>query len=505
MVFFWGGCWGAASIHASVNVPLGSAFYDDLDILEVKGLVPSSMLSTRPLSRREAARVIWEARERLRENQGKGSMGAIQAPLRRLESAFKGELSAGEDATYLKPVDTLYAKLLYAGDARPFFAGINNNGDASSKGYNFRGGFSLRGQLWDSVSFYLNPEYRLDKDASGVKLATGYLDLDLWGVELEAGRDSMWWGPGRRGDLILTNNAEPLDMIKLTTERPVPLPWIFSYLGILKPTVFLTHLEKNRDFPRANVLGMRLDFKPTGNFQFAFNRVFQFGGHGKPTPTASGWVKAFFAVDSYEHSRSVAAKGNQIASIDASYVFVNESGSAWFPFSGIKLYTEWGAEDSAGDMTPTGRADVEGIYVDEPMWIRSTDFRVEWASTAHNLRYANAWYTHSVYTTGYTYNGRVIGHSIGTDARDLFLRFQRHTEGGTTFGAEADFEVSGYDNRALFNTDPVFRRWYGADVMYPLSETASVTAAAGVEDIKNNPGRGRVTNPVTWLRFDWRP
>lgn len=57
--------YGAAPVFAgsSVNVPVGSSVYRDIERLEVKGLLKGSLLTTRPISRLEAARLIAEAED----------------------------------------------------------------------------------------------------------------------------------------------------------------------------------------------------------------------------------------------------------------------------------------------------------------------------------------------------------------------------------------------------------------------------------------------------------
>ena len=67
--------------------------------------------------------------------------------------------------------------------------------------------------------------------------------------EIEAGKDSMWWGPGYHGSILMSNNAEPFKMLKLSTPSPVSLPWIFKALGPFKVVWFLTQLEDDRPVP----------------------------------------------------------------------------------------------------------------------------------------------------------------------------------------------------------------------------------------------------------------
>ena len=74
--------------------------------------------------------------------------------------------------------------------------------------------------------------------------------LGLGSLEFSIGRQSLWWGQGRHGSLVLTNNAEPLDMIRLTNPNPILLPWVFKYLGPFRFDLFLTELEESRvDLP----------------------------------------------------------------------------------------------------------------------------------------------------------------------------------------------------------------------------------------------------------------
>lgn len=472
---------GLSVAGVSVNVPVGSRLYRDLERLEVKGLIPGAMLSTRPMSREEAALLVREA-ERL--NRRAGREEGAEAVIRRMTGRLSEELSSEYGGSYLKPAERVYLKGLYF-DRPPETPAVNNDGDEPGEGTNLRAGLSLRAGLFGVLALHVNPEFRYGDDYSNGRLRYGYLKTALAWLELQAGRENMWWGPGYHGSILLSNNTEPLEVVRLTTTRPVVMPWITRPLGLLKPTLFLARLEEDRDFPNANLLGMRLDFKPTTRLQFGLSRVFVFGGEGRKTLDSSDWFEVFTAQDSAEHSSSP-INGNQIVSVDLSYVYVNSL--RLIPFSGIKLYTEWGAEDSSGETkSPTGRANICGVYIDEPLWLRNLDLRVEWANTARNRRYGPRWYTHGVYTSGYTFKGRVIGHHMGGDSRDLFVRAQYHFGRGGLVALETDEEKSGVHSRRVTR-----RRWWGAEVSVPLGEMVLMTAGGGVETLK--PAAGAETD-----------
>ena len=139
---------------------------------------------------------------------------------------------------------------------------------------------------------------------------------------------------------------------------------------------------------------------------------------------------------------------------------------------------------------------VFGAYCDEPFHIRDLDLRVEYATTARENRLPNAqWYRHHIYTTGYTYKGRVIGHHMGPDATDLFVRGQYHFSGGVTLGIEADVE------RSLVHEDGMTKRkWLSTDASLWFGDGFRFLARAGAERVSS--ASGEYTNPVFGINIE---
>ncbi|MBZ0220818.1 MAG: capsule assembly Wzi family protein [Candidatus Methylomirabilis sp.] len=461
-----------------VNIPVESRLYEDFELLEVKGLIRSALLSTRPFGRLEAARLLEEATEELKRRPGLGRSALLT--VRRLEREFRFDLQGSHAGAEIRPLEEAYFHALYS-DKEPVFPSVNGSGRDLNGGLNMMAGIRASAAVREDLLLHLNPEY--SRDSSDTKLEEGYLMLRFHGVEMLAGRDHMWWGPGFHGSLLMTNNARAFDMVKATSTHPFLLPWKFKRLGLLRPTLFLARLEKERDYPNAKFLGMRLDIKPSSSFQVGLSRVFMFGGKGRQSLSGGDWLDVLTAKDSAEHSDSP-VNGNQIVSIDASFVYVNE-GNQFIPFSGVRLYGELGAEDSSGSRTPSGRALMYGLLLDGPLRIDGLDLRAEYANTGLSERYGPLWYSHGVYTSGYTYRGRVIGHHMGGDSKDLFFRARYHMAGGIV-GLEADFE------RLNIHGDRNMREWYGADLTI-LGEDLIFSIGAGLE--KDNCGNG-----VLWTR-----
>lgn len=471
----------SAAGMGSINIPVGSPIYANLETLEAYGLIRTALLSTKPFTYKEGSRLAIEARSRWEglDETERTRLKSASVAISRLERELENFQPRMESLS-IKPVANPYVKYFYLSKDIPVPPGIARGGDSLKEGSNARAGLGLMAGS-DHLSFNLSPEYRLSEASSGLETRSAYIMGNLFNIDAEAGKDAMWWGSSFHGSLIMSDNAEPFESVKITSSRPFLLPWVFKRIGLVKPTVFLARLEEDRDYPRASLLGMRLDIRPAPAFQMGFSRVFMFGGEGRRSLSLSEWGEIFFVSDDADHGDSP-INGNQLASIDASIVYLNKT--KYLPFASMKLYTEWGFEDSSGDTkTPTGQASLLGVFFKDMVY-DGLDLRVEWADTAHNERYGPLWYEHGVYFTGYRYKGREIGHHMGGDARDLFARTEYPFSESTSGGLEFDYERSG-----VHGESPETSRWLGADVTRSFGDV-SVKGVFGVTN--GDEGEGAV-------------
>lgn len=165
---------------ASTHVPVGSWVYPALEKLESEGLLASGILTSRPISRAEAARLIKEAES-----------GQPSAATMRVIQKLKKEFAPDEAASssYFRPFEEARFKYLYA-DGTPHFLNLNNKGDNFGNGSNFRVALSSSAGT-GPLAFYLNPEIRYPEgpatEDAEVVLVEGYGSLNLWNIELTAG------------------------------------------------------------------------------------------------------------------------------------------------------------------------------------------------------------------------------------------------------------------------------------------------------------------------------
>jgi hypothetical protein len=140
---------------------------------------------------------------------------------------------------------------------------------------------------------------------------------------------------------------------------------------------------------------------------------------------------------------------------------------------------EAAGEDEVGTL-PSKFAGLVGFYY--PRLTGSADLRVEYADLA--IDEPGAWYRHGIYTDGYTYDGRILGHHVGGGGRDLFAEVTFGMGEGARGRVGVDFEQRGVDIQpAIERHSQVLLGWEG-----PLSLggiDCTLDLAAAVDRISN--------------------
>jgi len=459
-----------SSGFVSTNVPLEHWSYEAVDKLIGQGLIDSAMMTTKPVSRLEMARHIAEAIEKNQQLSEKNKI--ILSILDRLKKEFKSELIAtgvldGNPVEgFIKPVEDPYIKYVFANEK----TGLENQrGDVFDKHSNYRFGFASRMKFFDAVAFYLHPEYaHSSSDPDDIDLIEAYGKVALGSLEIEVGKDSLWWGPGYHGSMLMSNNTEPLKMIKISNPHPTELPWIFRGLGPFKATWFLAELEKDRTIPEAKLTGLRLNFKPHPAFEFGLSKAIMFGGLGRPSVSLKDYLDMW-------RPQPDQPETNQLAGFDVS-VLLPLDGK--IPAKSIKLYTDFIGEDEAGGL-PAKWGKLFGMQLNDIFRTGRTDLRIEYANN-HVSGNPDVFYTHSLYGSGYTYKGRIIGHHTGTDASDLFVRLTHYLKEDMILGLEFDRE------KGLSSTNRQTIDQLGFDLTFFTSSNLQLRTGYRYENSKNS-------------------
>jgi hypothetical protein len=225
---------------------------------------------------------------------------------------------------------------------------------------------------------------------------------------LEAGRFSLWWGPGRHGSMIFTTNAEPLTGLRFRNPRPIALGSWFRFLGLFQYDLFAARLGRDRPVPHSFLAGLRLSVKPNPWLELGASRVLHFGGEGRSV----SFSKVLDIFQGRSESPENTPEGNSMASLDLKLLLP-------FRRQPVTVYAEGGAEDQSGSGIPSRWGGMAGIFLPSIGTIRRADLRIEYADNDRFISVPGVWYLHGSYP--HIVRGRVLGHHMGTDARDLFV------------------------------------------------------------------------------------
>ena len=251
-----------------------------------------------------------------------------------------------------------------------------------------------------------------DEGERGARLLDSSVEAGWPFLSVEAGKISTWYGPGRNGALIFTNNAEPVPGVRLRNPEPIPMPGFLSFLGTFRYDLFAARLEAGRPVPNPILSGVRLSLRPNRYLEIGASRAIQYGGKGEPGGV-SAWWKAFRGTSDNDPGST----GNQESGLDLAL-------NLPFRLQPVRLYAEAAGEDQAtvrelGRLpVPSKWAYLGGVFLPSLFGSPRADLRLEWASN-HLRGNGPSWYVHPFHPE--TRRGRVLGHPMGTDARQVDL------------------------------------------------------------------------------------
>lgn len=458
-VALWQGVAGIAL--ASSNLPLHHWGYDAIERLIALGVIDRALIGGKPYSRMQAAQYVARAIELVRADAvALDGREAIAEPLlERLQSEFRLELIR-LGVVRSRPDDKTGFLLAGARVTSEFDASSIGGGQTVRFRENRGGEYYVNGvqnqtdvrgwvELSDWAALMVQPKFISNRHLLGIGATNNSdnfylrefsLKLIYANIALEAGRGTQWWGPGYHGSLLLTDHAFPMDMIKLGTERPFQLPGFLSGLGDWKVNAFLAQLERNRDFSRARVFGLRISYLPVSWLEFGLNRLTQFGGRGRDQSFPGVVADAYISEPNQTGGRDV----NEQAMADFRLRIPSVPYLIPFP-AGMQLYGEIGTEDKWSQLPlPSRTAFLGGIYIPQVFEGDTMDLRIEYADTDYGRRrhpeLSQVWYNSSTYTSGMRHRGFPLGHHMGTDGIDFFVRTTRYLTETLQLGANFNIQ-----------------------------------------------------------------
>ena len=442
---------------ASGYVALDSWVYPAYDRLAALGAVQTAFLGLRPWTRLDCARLLREMEE-LRGSTGLDDEATgIYAALRSEFSSELHSLDGHPNAEIL--VESIY----FRNDGilgKPLTDGFhfaqtetNNFGRPYGQGLNSYTGTSLRaaagpfaayirvefqhagsGQS-DSVEaqsaialadFTPAAQFGPATNFSRGRVLDAYVTVGFHNNQLSFGKQSLWWGPGKGGPLLWSNNAEPLTMLRYDRIRPIELPSVGRLLGPIRTQFFIGRLE-GQQFVHSNdetigkagtsyadqpfIHGQKISFKPTPNLEFGVSRTVIFGGPHFPVTFSSFWR----SLVSTGNAAGKSDPGDRRSAFDISYRVPGLRD--W-----LTVYADTFTDDEPFPLAyPTESAWSPGFYLPKLPHLHKLDLRAEGFLTPHRDLFPGFYYFNVRYLSGYTNNRQLLGNWIGREGNGLQL------------------------------------------------------------------------------------
>jgi len=475
-----------APVHAlsSTNVWIGNALDADMESWAAEGLIESQLNSIKPVVRSEAGRQLVAALDKCEVlKSSSANCKKIQEHYAKVYAAEIGEAkkSGNIAGSFIKPIENISLFYKYLDNN---FSIFNNEGINYGRGSNVLVHFQSHARLWKALSFFIQPaliynnhDYRdfYESDAE-FRLHRGYVKVNIFNFEMQAGRDSLWWGPCYHGALLMSNNAHPFDMIKLSNPEPVLLPWLFAYLGPFQFNLIFSQLDDVRSgTEKVNpfLYGLRFGMKPHPFMELGATHLVMFGGPHRRDMSVGNYLKALYSNTNLDGELT---DSNQQFAVDIALTLPNIK-KYIFIADGLKMYFEWGAEDQG--FPPDRRAGIGGFALFKPFGLEKAVLRGEYARISPGSK-AGSWYIHRLWPM--RYNGRVFGHHAGTDSDDIFVEWSQDIE-KFFYKLSYDRERSGVKTQNYTQ----FKNQYFAELGYRYNDNIKIALQYAYEEIKN-PG-----------------
>ncbi len=453
---------------ASTYVPIESWIYPAIERLAMAGYIQTAFAGLRPWTRMESARLVAEAQDAKDDQQidhenvadsGKAVDEQMNSLIKDLAGEFALELRQRDgECNRQAAIDSIdWRSTAISGapltDGYHFAQTITNDyGRPYGRGANIYTGISSRA-AFGSFASYLRVDFERTAPAvvtpssadaaiaaadftptaaadpvSGFtrgRVLEAYASYTFHNNQLSFGKQALWWGPGKGGPLLFSNNAEPISMLRYDRVSPFELPGFGRLLGPIRVQLFLGRLSGqqfvhvgDRTLGQAGVAlnnqpfinGQKFSFKPTPNLEFSISRSAIFAGAGVGFTTNS-FLRSLFSTG---NSAGTNDPGDRRSDVDVQYTVPKLRNL-------LKLYVDTFTDDELFPLAyPTHSAWSPGFYVARLPHLPHMDFRAEGFLTPRRS-FPGFYYFNVHYLSGYTNDRQLLGNWIGRESNGYQL------------------------------------------------------------------------------------
>ncbi len=482
----------------STYVPLDSWVYAAFDRLAALGYVYGGFQGTRPWSRAQCTHLLEEAEE------GTGSAnvlhGSETVEVRALILALRREFGSEElnfaGANNSAEVDSLYTRVMSASgtvlnDGYHFGQTISYDfGRPFRQGTNLISGASASA-TYGSLFFYVSGEYQHAPSAPALspaevqfianreqaapsaeapfaainqfQLLGAYAGTNFRGWQVSFGNQSLSWGPGIGGSLLLSNNAAPFPMLRIAPADAVEIPGLSKLFGPFRLEQFYGRIYSSQYARQPWIYGQKVSLKPSHSLEFAYARTTLIGGPNHPLTSKLFLDSLLGRVDAAEAS----VPGDSRTSVEWTWRLPKMHDRATF----------YGELEDDDDPIPLQNVTKSvwrpGLYLPRLPLLPKWDVHFEWTSSTSPGRasfqsHGDLNYWNLDYTSGYTNDGNLMGNTVGREG----ITLQAWTR--YWMGPRKTLDFSWKQSRVLADYIPGGGQWQDYQATY------SITARSGV-------------------------
>jgi hypothetical protein len=432
-------------------VPIDSWVYPALDRLRGLGFADTAFLGLRPWTRRSIQRIVDQTSKAEGLDANPQAVEIVAA----LEREAGSEDEYAPDLTY--GCEGVYTRLQGIGGLTlrdSFHLGqtlVNDYGRPYQPGFNTVDGASGSAQ-YGRFSLYARGEYQHAPGAAGYAPALAATLSNIDGVPLASnpvqatipagpissandfrileanlsyrilnhlisfGKSDHWFAPTVGGAFMYSNNAENIYAFQIDRTEPVYIPVLSRLTGPFRYVFFVGSL-KGHSYPNDPWMHVeKIDFKPTANVEFGFERSVIWGGRDHEPINIRSFLRSFFSTTAVTPAIKVTAQdpGARFSSFDFSWrlPWLNH----W-----LTLYTDSIIHDDINPIDAPRHAGVRpGLYLSRIPGVPRLDLRFEGVNTDPETSRSSGGgylYTEFVQRQGYTNKGFIMGDAIGREGQ----------------------------------------------------------------------------------------
>lgn len=421
-------------------VPLDSWVYPELKRLAALGYIRTQFTGLMPWTRAECRRQVDEAEYYAQDL-------PPDSTVKRVIERLKQEFSTDGAHYYTAQVDSLYSRYtqisgtplrdsyhfgqsLWNDFGRPYDEGANLITGATASAVAGRFFFYAQGEYQHAPGRgpLSDPQRQAIATAdenpvlppASIDTIDHFYPIDIYaGVKLGQyavtfGKQSLWLGPTAMGPLMVSDNADPMYMLRLSRTSPLLLPGFLHWLGEIRGEFLVSKLSGHQ-FPARPFFNLqKISFHPTGNLEIGFTRASLWAGVGHPF-TAHSLARNLGSLgDSAPNFGDPRDPGDRKSGFDFSYRVPGLRN--W-----LTIYSDMYSDDDPSPLANPRRAAVNpGLYVSHLPGSQKIDLRFESTSTqvltSQDLG-PGFLYWNVQYHDSNTNKGFLLGSTTGRDGR----------------------------------------------------------------------------------------